>query len=69
KRAYCLKTQPATGETYPKSDLFNKAHYGLKDRPNRYVSDLKYPERKLLGVNPSDKELIEEIIYKVCFLR
>jgi hypothetical protein len=22
---YCLKTQPATGETYPKSDLFNKA--------------------------------------------
>ncbi|MFP0452736.1 hypothetical protein, partial [Klebsiella quasipneumoniae] len=24
--AYCLKTQPATGETYPKSDLFNKAH-------------------------------------------
>ena len=44
-------------------------HYGLKDRPNRYVSDLKYPERKLLGVNPSDKELIEEIIYKVCFLR
>ncbi|WP_447339136.1 hypothetical protein, partial [Klebsiella variicola] len=26
KRAYCLKTQPATGETYPKSDLFNKAY-------------------------------------------
>ncbi|MDK6626548.1 hypothetical protein, partial [Klebsiella pneumoniae] len=25
KHAYCLKTQPATGETYPKSDLFNKA--------------------------------------------
>ncbi|WP_241167932.1 hypothetical protein, partial [Escherichia coli] len=24
---YCLKTQPATGETYPKSDLFNKAQY------------------------------------------
>jgi hypothetical protein len=24
---YCLKTQPA-GETYPKSDLFNKAHNG-----------------------------------------
>ncbi|THM70515.1 PTS sugar transporter subunit IIB, partial [Klebsiella pneumoniae subsp. pneumoniae] len=29
KRAYCLKTQPATGETYPKSDLFNKAHTDL----------------------------------------
>ncbi|MEH9143728.1 hypothetical protein RAF69_26810, partial [Klebsiella pneumoniae] len=29
KRAYCLKTQPATGETYPKSDLFNKASSAL----------------------------------------
>ncbi|WP_237767030.1 hypothetical protein, partial [Enterobacter hormaechei] len=27
---YCLKTQPATGETYPKSDLFNKATIGCK---------------------------------------
>ncbi|MEQ5608591.1 hypothetical protein ABN298_23010, partial [Escherichia coli] len=31
KRAYCLKTQPATGETYPKSDLFNKASTGIKN--------------------------------------
>ncbi|WP_414477335.1 PfkB family carbohydrate kinase, partial [Klebsiella pneumoniae] len=30
KRAYCLKTQPATGETYPKSDLFNKATVVIK---------------------------------------
>ncbi|MDK6960908.1 hypothetical protein, partial [Klebsiella michiganensis] len=30
KRAYCLKTQPATGETYPKSDLFNKALLSVK---------------------------------------
>ncbi|MDW2350086.1 FliM/FliN family flagellar motor switch protein, partial [Escherichia coli] len=30
KRAYCLKTQPATGETYPKSDLFNKAELPVK---------------------------------------
>uniref|UniRef100_UPI001D00D2DE class II fructose-bisphosphate aldolase n=1 Tax=Klebsiella pneumoniae TaxID=573 RepID=UPI001D00D2DE len=30
KRAYCLKTQPATGETYPKSDLFNKADADIK---------------------------------------
>ncbi|HBP32226.1 MAG TPA: hypothetical protein DD675_00480, partial [Raoultella ornithinolytica] len=29
KRAYCLKTQPATGETYPKSDLFNKAENNI----------------------------------------
>ncbi|MGG7112455.1 hypothetical protein ACPUGQ_23090, partial [Klebsiella aerogenes] len=28
---YCLKTQPATGETYPKSDLFNKAPLRLKN--------------------------------------
>ncbi|MBN6467740.1 hypothetical protein JZL97_18190, partial [Escherichia coli] len=35
KRAYCLKTQPATGETYPKSDLFNKAvnQVKLTDKP------------------------------------
>ncbi|MDZ6767715.1 hypothetical protein U4Y39_23825, partial [Escherichia coli] len=32
KRAYCLKTQPATGETYPKSDLFNKAARELNYR-------------------------------------
>ncbi|WP_249975184.1 IS1 family transposase, partial [Escherichia coli] len=32
KRAYCLKTQPATGETYPKSDLFNKARHNLNLR-------------------------------------
>ncbi|ROD15703.1 hypothetical protein C4Z17_023140, partial [Enterobacter hormaechei subsp. steigerwaltii] len=32
KRAYCLKTQPATGETYPKSDLFNKAPAFLSGR-------------------------------------
>ncbi|WP_247166608.1 hypothetical protein, partial [Escherichia coli] len=31
KRAYCLKTQPATGETYPKSDLFNKAIWHYQD--------------------------------------
>ncbi|MDF8783532.1 HAD family acid phosphatase, partial [Escherichia coli] len=30
KRAYCLKTQPATGETYPKSDLFNKADKNIR---------------------------------------
>ncbi|WP_257099747.1 hypothetical protein, partial [Klebsiella pneumoniae] len=33
KRAYCLKTQPATGETYPKSDLFNKAAAECKYSP------------------------------------
>ncbi|WP_250110108.1 antiterminator Q family protein [Escherichia coli] len=27
-----MKTQPATGETYPKSDLFNKAPHGKKTR-------------------------------------
>ncbi|MGU0094116.1 hypothetical protein ACVV8E_22005, partial [Enterobacter hormaechei] len=32
KRAYYLKTQPATGETYPKSDLFNKAQQIRKIR-------------------------------------
>ncbi|MDV1287617.1 hypothetical protein RZP82_19205, partial [Escherichia coli] len=32
-RAYCLKTQPATGATYPKSDLFNKAPWVHKCAP------------------------------------
>ncbi|WP_286612716.1 hypothetical protein, partial [Escherichia coli] len=36
KRAYCLKTQPATGETYPKSDLFNKA-----DSRDKIVAQIK----------------------------
>ncbi|WP_241164498.1 hypothetical protein, partial [Serratia marcescens] len=31
------KTQPATGETYPKSDLFNKAKNNYKNNvDNRY---------------------------------
>ncbi|WP_230941227.1 hypothetical protein, partial [Enterobacter asburiae] len=37
KRAYCLKTQPATGETYPKSDLFNKAKTLLKLTPRKRI--------------------------------
>ncbi|WP_221178073.1 hypothetical protein, partial [Klebsiella pneumoniae] len=37
KHAYCLKTQPATGETYPKSDLFNKATH---IRSNRTVDGI-----------------------------
>ncbi|MFQ0160837.1 hypothetical protein ACH63S_28000, partial [Klebsiella pneumoniae] len=41
KRAYCLKTQPATGETYPKSDLFNKAILKGKKMPSpRFGSHL-----------------------------
>ncbi|MCR3988905.1 hypothetical protein NT650_14025, partial [Enterobacter hormaechei] len=38
KRAYCLKTQPATGETYPKSDLFNKAGQQLKTVKSRVTA-------------------------------
>ncbi|WP_253229175.1 hypothetical protein, partial [Klebsiella pneumoniae] len=37
-RAYCLKTQPATGETYPKSDLFNKASQRLTHNVQRKVT-------------------------------
>ncbi|MGG7181527.1 hypothetical protein, partial [Klebsiella aerogenes] len=33
--AYCLKTQPATGETYPKSDLFNKA--GINEKMQKTI--------------------------------
>ncbi|MBZ7141473.1 hypothetical protein FMK49_06255 [Klebsiella michiganensis] len=31
-----MKTQPATGETYPKSDLFNKATQPLKHITFKY---------------------------------
>ncbi|WP_250696027.1 hypothetical protein, partial [Escherichia coli] len=41
KRAYCLKTQPATGETYPKSDLFNKAHYWVRLKNSFVLSLMK----------------------------
>ncbi|MEC4109378.1 hypothetical protein VSP53_04815, partial [Escherichia coli] len=39
-RAYCLKTQPATGETYPKSDLFNKAR-GISQQGNIQIKWLE----------------------------
>ncbi|MFX3147436.1 hypothetical protein V6130_22270, partial [Klebsiella pneumoniae] len=43
KRAYCLKTQPATGETYPKSDLFNKAKRNLTTNVKNTLHGLKVP--------------------------
>ncbi|MFP8216154.1 hypothetical protein ACLHXY_13090, partial [Klebsiella quasipneumoniae] len=43
KRAYCLKTQPATGETYPKSDLFNKAEMPCKKLNQFLTACLKIP--------------------------
>ncbi|MFY4082638.1 AraC family transcriptional regulator, partial [Escherichia coli] len=46
KRAYCLKTQPATGETYPKSDLFNKAYHS--------VSYFIYVFRNYYGMTPTE---------------
>ncbi|WP_418930425.1 YsaB family lipoprotein [Escherichia coli] len=33
-----MKTQPATGETYPKSDLFNKAAQRVKVDPLRSLN-------------------------------
>ncbi|WP_275255190.1 hypothetical protein, partial [Klebsiella pneumoniae] len=44
KRAYCLKTQPATGETYPKSDLFNKATLMTKFSRQYQISVASYPK-------------------------
>ncbi|WP_257965222.1 hypothetical protein, partial [Klebsiella pneumoniae] len=39
-----MKTQPATGETYPKSDLFNKADpiTHLPDNADRSVAKQKF---------------------------
>ncbi|WP_446912077.1 hypothetical protein, partial [Klebsiella pneumoniae] len=49
KRAYCLKTQPATGETYPKSDLFNKAP------PNTSQKVPKHSAANFLNITTSIK--------------
>ncbi|WP_432706716.1 PhoP/PhoQ regulator MgrB [Klebsiella pneumoniae] len=32
-----MKTQPATGETYPKSDLFNKAFFSGICTINKFI--------------------------------
>ncbi|MGJ8076493.1 hemolysin expression modulator Hha [Klebsiella pneumoniae] len=37
-----MKTQPATGETYPKSDLFNKARCTSKETLERVIEKNKY---------------------------
>ncbi|WP_204082130.1 hypothetical protein, partial [Escherichia coli] len=42
---YCLKTQPATGETYPKSDLFNKALNSYKSLIKMYEYEKLYDIR------------------------
>ncbi|MCP6164406.1 hypothetical protein NL404_11895, partial [Klebsiella pneumoniae] len=47
KRAYCLKTQPATGETYPKSDLFNKAESMQQWRAFRGYFNFQLNDKKL----------------------
>ena len=39
--------------------------YGLKDRPNPHGREMKYPERHLLGINLTDKQLINELILKL----
>ena len=38
-------------------------HFGLKDRPSLYTSEVQYPERKLLGITNNDKRHIEELAF------
>lgn len=38
-------------------------HFGLKDRPSLYTSEVQYPERKLLGITNNDKRYIEELAF------
>ncbi|PSS47579.1 phage virion morphogenesis protein [Enterobacter sp. FS01] len=35
--------------------------FGLRDRPGRHAQDVQYPERQLLGFNPTEKDVIEEL--------
>lgn len=37
-------------------------HYGLKDRPNSYAHNIRYAERKLLGIGERDKKMLERIL-------
>ncbi|EEQ15268.1 Tail completion protein S [Yersinia frederiksenii ATCC 33641] len=39
--------------------------YGLKDKPGRNSTAVEYPERKLLGFNNGDTELIEDEIIRM----
>ncbi|MCV5213768.1 DUF2773 domain-containing protein, partial [Escherichia coli] len=70
-RAYCLKTQPATGETYPKSDLFNKAVDVLKARLKRdplLALELVNPELDLvrqLALNGKTRAIREQAMRKL----
>ncbi|OOL09755.1 hypothetical protein BXQ27_33795, partial [Klebsiella aerogenes] len=52
-----MKTQPATGETYPKSDLFNKADQitHLPDNADRSVAKQKF---KITNWSTYNKALI-----------
>ncbi|WP_320731615.1 phage virion morphogenesis protein [Enterobacter roggenkampii] len=43
-------------------------HYGLKDRPNLYSQGVQYAERQLLGLNQSEKMLIEALVIKCIIL-
>ncbi|WP_374940566.1 type II toxin-antitoxin system RelE/ParE family toxin, partial [Klebsiella pneumoniae] len=57
-----LKTQPATGETYPKSDLFNKADLLVKTvkltpEANQDLEDIWY-----YGYHHFDEERAERYI-------
>ncbi|MGF8914269.1 hypothetical protein AAGM79_21985, partial [Klebsiella pneumoniae] len=58
KHAYCLKTQPATGETYPKSDLFNKAasDYYSHSPVNDPQGPVKGTEKVLRGNVGGDRQ-------------
>ncbi|EPE4190750.1 TPA: phage virion morphogenesis protein [Yersinia enterocolitica] len=40
-------------------------HYGLRDKPGRNSAAVEYPERKLLGFNNGDTELIEDEIIRM----
>lgn len=41
---------------------------GLRDKPNRYSEGVQYEERSLLGLNSTDKVMIEKIIINLLAL-
>ncbi|MFV8992335.1 DegT/DnrJ/EryC1/StrS family aminotransferase [Serratia fonticola] len=55
-----MKTQPATGETYPKSDLFNKAYKGMKSASKENLPVANEIARKVLCLPIYPNLTIEE---------
>ncbi|PBN86003.1 hypothetical protein ABE88_023930 [Escherichia coli] len=68
-----MKTQPATGETYPKSDLFNKATFLLRNQKmmplsSVGISSVQQEEYYIVFGALSLKSSLEDILLEITSL-